>query len=221
MRSGPTPRPFSLSKHLYALLCVVVCAAALALTPAPASAYDDGALSKAGPGAALASADLGKANLSNANLVGADLTGAKLGKANLTGARYDASTRWPRRFKVPRSAVDVGAGGGAAPAPSPSPAPAASAGASAYALTPADVTAVITAATPQINACLAGSDVQGALNMHWKILGSGAVSDVTIASTQHAQTQGGACVKGVIAALSFPAHNKPAVPISNFPFKSP
>jgi hypothetical protein len=64
-------------------------------------------------GAALTTADLRSATLQHASLRGADLRGAdlrgagshvpaNLHRADLTGARYDASTRWPRGFKPAR-----------------------------------------------------------------------------------------------------------------------
>jgi Pentapeptide repeats (8 copies) len=64
-------------------------------------------------GADLAAADLRSATLQHASLRGADLRGtdlrgagshvpANLHRADLTGARYDAATRWPRGFKPAR-----------------------------------------------------------------------------------------------------------------------
>ena len=60
----------------------------------------------------LSGANLHSANMGGADLRGADLTGANLGGAiytmrgwvsTLRGARYDARTRWPKRFD-PRKA---------------------------------------------------------------------------------------------------------------------
>jgi uncharacterized protein YjbI with pentapeptide repeats len=47
-------------------------------------------------------ASLGNANLRGANLCGADFNGAWLPGTNLTGARYDATTRWPAGFRPER-----------------------------------------------------------------------------------------------------------------------
>ncbi len=48
--------------------------------------------------ASLRGADLSRADLSNANADGSDLRRADLTRVTLTGALYDASTRWPAGF---------------------------------------------------------------------------------------------------------------------------
>lgn len=252
MRTPSTLRPLRAL-----LLALLLCAAASSVVmPNIATAYDEAALSKAGPkaklkgadlsganlagadlegaklgranlsganlsGANLRKADLDKANLSGANLSGADLSTAKLGKANLSGARYDDATRWPRKFKIPSGATNVG-GGAAAGAGGTTDAPAAASAASAgsdYTLTPADVVAVVNAAGPQIAACLSGFNAPNGVNMRWKVLGSGAAAEVTIVDPALASNPSATCARDVIAALTFPAHNKPLVPINNFPVK--
>jgi hypothetical protein len=174
-------------------------------------------------GADLRKADLGKADLAGANLQGADLSTAKLGKANLSGTRYDDTTRWPKKFKIPGDATKVG--GGAAPAAAApaaaAPAAAAPAAGGTHTLTPADVVAVVNRAAPQFSACFQSSDLRGSVNMHWKITSNGTASDVVIADPALATSPGAACVRDVVAALTFPAHNKPVVPINNFPIKAP